>query len=328
MEWPRVANDRLVPVQNDVFYSDRTGESVARIREEIPPEVWGSLVAIIQRRLGDGFLARSFPIQDCIDGPFLITGTNGIAFEQTLIALVPQLAAQPTAQPDPWTSSARRPPVLDANRPPPTSIALDVVDFFLLHVEMPMSRTYHDWGHHEHLMFDGSGKGPGQRECRAEIELIFERNGIAFTIGPDMRVARLGPPEARPLLSDFVANSEDPELNSMLHEARARFLSRDPAQTIGALEKLWDAFERLKTLELGGDKSQSIGVLIDRAAPGSALRSHLEAECKELTKIGNSFHIRHFEHDKNALPSLAAVDYLFTRLAALIAFLLRQTGRM
>jgi hypothetical protein len=83
-------------------------------------------------------------------------------------------------------------------------------------------------------------------------------------------------------------------------------------------------------LELRGDKGPSIQQLIDRAVPDSPFGERLQAESKELTTIGNQFYIRHFEHDRAPLPAPTdtAVDYLFTRLAALIAYLLRQTGRM
>jgi hypothetical protein len=59
-------------------------------------------------------------------------------------------------------------------------------------------------------------------------------------------------------------------------------------------------------------------------------REHLLAESRELIKIGNEFHIRHFEHDQAELPALVenTVDYLFTKLLALVAYLLRQTGRL
>jgi len=120
----------------------------------------------------------------------------------------------------------------------------------------------------------------------------------------------------------------DTALDAKLRDAHTRFLSRTVRDREDALEKLWDAFERLKTLELGGQKKESIQQLIERATAGSSLRAYLEAECKALTDIGNSFQIRHFEHDKEALPAPAAVDCLFTRLLAVMAFLLRQTGRM
>lgn len=103
-----------------------------------------------------------------------------------------------------------------------------------------------------------------------------------------------------------------------------------PQDRLDALKDLWDAFERLKTLECCGEKKASLRQLMDRAAPASPFRERLEAESAELTKIGNAFHIRHFEHDTAPLPEPATttVDYLFTRMLALIAYLLRQTGRM
>jgi hypothetical protein len=210
---------------------------------------------------------------------------------------------------------------------PPTPTALDVVDFVGQRIAEPIrkSTSYHKFFDHYHLDFDVRA---GQRRFQADVDLIFARNGIAFTLGEHLQVQRLGPPEARPLLSDFAPDTGDARLDELLQTAMTRFLSRSAADRQDALEKLWDAFERLKTLELGGDKRASITALINRAAPDSGFREHLNAEADALTKIGNSFHIRHSEHDQEELPGPAAVDYLFIRLAALIAFLLRQTGRM
>jgi hypothetical protein len=104
----------------------------------------------------------------------------------------------------------------------------------------------------------------------------------------------------------------------------------DPQDQVDALEKLWDAFERLKSLENPADKKASIRQLLAKAAGGDAqFQARLDTECTELTKIGNDFHIRHFETDKRPLPTptKTSVDYLFTRLLSLIAYLLRRTGR-
>ncbi|MBB4930679.1 hypothetical protein F4561_001499 [Lipingzhangella halophila] len=135
-----------------------------------------------------------------------------------------------------------------------------------------------------------------------------------------MRVRRLGPPEARPLISEFRPSTGDCQLDDKLNDAMARFLSRAPTDRRDALEKLWDAFERLKTLELGGGgwrKSLSADRLITRAASGSESFSELlNVEFTALTKIGNTFLIRHHEHDRHELPTDAAVDYLFVRLAS------------
>ena len=108
----------------------------------------------------------------------------------------------------------------------------------------------------------------------------------------------------------------------------SRFQSRTPADRQDALEKLWDAFERLKTLESSGNKKDAAEKLIASAVPQVSFGKQVGSEFRILTDIGNNFTIRHHERDKDALPNDHARDYLFIRLAALIAFVLRRTGRM
>jgi len=303
------------------FYSDRVAGAAPRTREEVNASAWRGLVALIRQRVADGSLAREFPKQGCGDGPW-ITETDEGAFYDMLDALVPNLGQQ---QAEPWFDSVRM--SLSSDTTPPTPTTLDVVDFVGQRIAAPIRRPtgYHKFFDHYHLDFDVRA---GQRRFQADVDMIFARNGIAFTLGENLRVQRLGPPEARPLLSDLAPDTGDARLDGLLETAMTRFLSRHEDDRQDALEKLWDAFERLKTLELGGDKRASATTLLNRAAPDSRLREHLDAEASALTKIGNSFHIRHSEHDQEELPGPAAVDYLFIRLAALIAFLLRQTGRI
>jgi hypothetical protein len=302
------------------FYSDRATGPVPRTDEEVTPVVWVGVVNLITRRVQDGSLAREFPRHSCPDFPEAITGTDSEQFGIALATLVPLLK---------WDSTSSPGSFFNITSIPTTSVTMDVVEFVGRYVAEPSER--HSLRHlHEHLIFGQWSKHEGQSRFREDVELTFARNGLAFTVDDAMHVQRLGPPEARPLLSDFIPRTGDTDLDTKLRDAVIRFTSRNPQDRVDALEKLWDAFERLKTLELGGQKSQSIRQLIDRAAPGSPFRDRLEAESSELTTIGNEFHIRHFEHNRSSLPTPTAtgVDYLFTRMLALIAYLLRQTGRM
>jgi hypothetical protein len=61
-----------------------------------------------------------------------------------------------------------------------------------------------------------------------------------------MRIRRLGPAEARPLISSLKPNAGDAALDHKIDDAVARFLSRHHTDHQDALEKLRDAFERLK----------------------------------------------------------------------------------
>jgi hypothetical protein len=227
--------------------------------------------------------------------------------------------------------------VLDADVPVSTDAALDIVDFVALHVDQPIRRSSHEYFGHEHLSFRAHRADPfddelppGQAKFRDEVDLLFARNDIAFTLGDDMRVRRLGPTEARSLISDFKPNSGDRQLDSKLNDAMTRFLSRAPRDRRDALEKLWDAFEQVKYIESGGQTRNvrhSVTRLLDRAVPGP-LRTEIEDEFTALNQIGNSFSIRHHGGVQQTLPSDAAIDYLFIRLANVIAFVLRQTGRL
>ena len=94
-----------------------------------------------------------------------------------------------------------------------------------------------------------------------------------------------------------------------------------------SLEKLWDAWERLKTIEPGRDKKEGIAALLDDAAAEPEFRSRLEREARELTDIGNTFMIRHSETDRVQIAEAEQVDYLFRKLFAMIRMLLTSSGR-
>jgi hypothetical protein len=308
-------------MSGSTLYSDRVGRARPRINEEVPANAWPGLVALIQARIRDGSLACAFPRHDCPDVRDAITGTDEDMFLDSLLAHIPELEGR----------------ILRADVPVSTDAALDIIDFVALHIDQPARRDPHNYFGHEHLSFRAyqadpfhDELSPGQARYRDDIDLLFGRNGIAFTLGDDMCVRRLGPPEARSLISEFTPNSGDRQLDAKLNDAMTRFLSRAPGDRRDALEKLWDAFEMVKHIESGGqtqNTKQSVTRLLDRAAPGP-LRAELEAEFTALNTIGNNFSIRHHGGQQQTLPTDAAVDYVFVRLASVIAFVLRQTGRL
>jgi hypothetical protein len=128
-------------------------------------------------------------------------------------------------------------------------------------------------------------------------------------------------------LSGCTFKTEDAILNELLESARVKFLSDDQHLRNEALEKLWDAWERLKTLEPGKDKKDSIRILLDKSAPDLSFRKILEDEAMQLTAIGNSYMIRHTEIGKIPVTSPEQRNYLFYRMFSLIRFLLRSTAR-
>lgn len=129
-----------------------------------------------------------------------------------------------------------------------------------------------------------------------------------------------------PLVGRF-PESGDPTLDKLLAEAVARFQDRDPQNQATGIERLWDAFERMKTLNDGVDKKASAEALLQSSVQSGEVRDAIRTEMLALTKIGNEFGIRHFERGTYRLQNGAERDYLFYRLFALMSLLLRPSRK-
>ena len=95
------------------------------------------------------------------------------------------------------------------------------------------------------------------------------------------------------------------------------------------LDKLWDAYERIKTLE-DSDKAVGTQKILDKASDPAAspkLRAALEEDAKALTKLGNELLIRHHETTREPICAPEQLDYLFGRLFSLIRLMLKLSGR-
>lgn len=85
-----------------------------------------------------------------------------------------------------------------------------------------------------------------------------------------------------------------------------------------AVEKLWDAYERLKTL-IDSNKQKSAESLISKISNGVTEYQNLfKAEFKALNEIGNNFRIRHHEINKTDIDKNYYYEYFFHRCLALI----------
>lgn len=214
---------------------------------------------------------------------------------------------------------------LSPTEAPKTPVILDLLEFCARAVGEPVHGAYHSFFRHHHLSWD---REAGLQRFVADVNMLFRRNALAFELTPAGEARRLLPAPLADVIGWALFQTGDGETDRLLEAARRRILSPKPEDRQDALEKLWDAFERLKTLEPGSNKREQADALLDRvAAPGSAFRQALASEAMELTGIGNSFRIRHSEVTQEALTSLDQVDYLFTRMFAFVRMVLRGTGR-
>lgn len=109
---------------------------------------------------------------------------------------------------------------------------------------------------------------------------------------------------------------DDHEFNKLVEQA---FQYYREARIDTATEKIWDAFERIKTFYKQYDKKGSITKLIDIVSKNNAeYREMVEEEFTSLTKLGNDFRIRHHETNKKDICCKEHYDYLFHRCIAVL----------
>lgn len=109
---------------------------------------------------------------------------------------------------------------------------------------------------------------------------------------------------------------DDNEFNNLVEQA---FQYYKEARIDTATEKIWDAFERIKTFYKQYDKKGSITKLIDIVSKNNAeYREMVEEEFTSLTKLGNDFRIRHHETNKKDICCKEHYDYLFHRCIAVL----------
>ena len=294
------------------YFSERETGEVMRTATEIPNTAWRGIVALIQGRVADGSFGATFP-ENCSDPDGVRPiGTDESRFWDAMRGDIPGL-------PESYEILAAREslPILDV---------MDMIEFCWRAVGKPIPRGYHAYFQHHHLDFD---KESGRSDFREAVNQIFRRSGLAYELTEAGRVERLAPPGLRETLVQTTFSTGDSDLDMMLETARRKFLDPDESVRREALEKLWDAWERVKTVEPGHDKRAQATALLNRAAAsdGSKFREMLETEASKLTNIGNSFQIRHSETTQEPLISADHVDYLFHRLFSLIRLVLRTTGR-
>ena len=289
----------------DRYYSERLAGEAERESQDIAEAFWGGFVSFVQSRSRDGWFSERYPLH-CFEAPLPVE-TDEEALGRAFSAHNPNV---------PWP--------LESQNVPTTLDALDAVEFFGRVVSMPTQRAYHDYGRHNHITsFD---RAHGFEEYRTEINTMLRRCGHPYEMDASGRIQRLGPPVLREGLESAVFSSGDAELDRLLETARRKFQDPDPQVRAEALEKLWDAWERLKTI-LPGDKKIGVKALLDAAVAEPTLRERVEREARELTDIGNSFMIRHSETDKVPISESEHVDYLFHRMFALILMILRARRR-
>jgi hypothetical protein len=297
------------------YFSDRENGPRPRIGQAIDPAAWAGLAALVDVRVKRGAFGHRFPLI-CPDGNE-VYGTDEQQFAAALRAEVPGLEWPPV------TSRRDESDFMSQMKPyaPPTLQVLDFLQFCWYHVSRPYESARHEYFKHTHLRFDEQA---GRDDFRIDVNRILARNGLAYEMQQDGSFIRLAPPVLDSAIRAGFLRSGDHVLDVMLEECRLKFLSPDPLVRREGLERLFDSFERLKSIPNPTDKAASTRMLLARVSPEPAFRAALEAEALALRNIGNGQLFRHHETMQNVLVDVDQIDHVFHRLWALVALLVKK----
>lgn len=298
------------------YFSDRELGPRARTEQTMTPVAWAGIAVLVEALASSGAFGASFP-RECPDGHAICGNDTDMlksAIEAEIEGLSWPLQRDKVDEDDfmrtrkPWA--------------PPTLVALDFIEFVWRSVARPIPGRVHDYYRHHHLSFDSA---EGRSAFVTDVNRILARNGLAYEITESGDVRRILPAIIGDLLARTYFRTGDQLLDVMLEEARRKFSDPDPLIRREALERLFDSWERIKTLA-DANKARSAKLVLDRASPEPAFRQLLEKEALELREIGNSYLLRHHERSQTPVIDTDHVDYLFHRLFSLVDLVIRKNA--
>ena len=223
------------------LFTERHGSIAPRVKEELDDVTRNGLVALVRARIDEEWFGDSFP-EMCPDG----RGNAGCNRANLETMMKAYHVIWPPDQRDYWRRG-------EDEEVPSDGQVFDLIEFSYEHVSEPTAHDHHSYFGHSHYSYD---QKTGRQKFESEVNRLFERNGMAFHLERG-EVSRLAPAVLHDALAQSTFNTGDKILDELLETARHKFLNRSLDVRRESLEKLWDAWERLKTMEPGRDKKAS-----------------------------------------------------------------------
>lgn len=292
--------------------------------ETISIDVWNGIVAQYDELVSNNLLAKHFP-DNCYDGQGIV-GVNKRSLEDAIKSEIPTLSI-PIARSNPiasshWDDSVEKNEVSLYN-------TLDFIEFLFRHLCNPKpAGKLHEYFNHYHLTFD-EDVSQQQENFRSKINTIFHRNKLPCLLQEDGIIARINDETMGTLVARDQFYTNDKDLNRLLNISYSKFKSPKIEVRKEALEKLWQAYERMKTVyaieDPSVDKKSSLKKLLEGISDDvEAISICLDKDMQDLTDAGNGMQIRHYEVGKIPITNDRHVDYLFFRMSNIIQLCLKS----
>ena len=196
---------------------------------------------------------------------------------------------------------------------------LDYIEFFAQNCRDVVVGSYHSYFGHYHLTCKNSSIV--SKQFQNEINDIFRKTGLLYKLSDDKTIERIiEDTPLTPKVEQEISQVKESGTRELLTEAIALFRQPYPQSARDAVEKIWDALERLKTYYTNMDKKASVTKIVSDMASGNTnFIDVFTTEFEALTKIGNNYRIRHHETNKIDITDPRHYDDFFNRCLSLIA---------
>ncbi|HEL0009395.1 TPA: hypothetical protein TUL06_000769 [Streptococcus equi subsp. zooepidemicus] len=155
-------------------------------------------------------------------------------------------------------------------------------------------------------------------QFRNEINAIFKLNNINVEI----RNGEVHSTSNKAIGLDDSTNINEAGLEELIRTAEDSY---NKGEYSYAVEKIWDAFERIKTYYPTLDKKKSAEKIINDISYGNEhIKKMFDNEFKVLTDTGNSYRIRHHEINKIDISKELHYKYFYKRCLALISVIVEN----
>lgn len=307
-----------------LYYSERL-YGVKQRDQETMVNMWVIIRSLYENFRDRGYFAGNYPELGSIqtaNGTYCKTiGTNKDALFSAIVRHVPSLDKHDFwFVHDGWAEQSDMPEV---------EIILDFIEFCYQEISAPpvtkKIETFNNYEGCDELIevYDGEFSSlEGKEKFKEELETTFRRHGLMYRITDEGCIEKSLNGDLVNLMGACDTIEIEPETDRYLSTARDKIKSHKIADKQNALEAIWDAFERMKTLLNPGNKSKSITMLIEQAAlEVRGMDEMLNKESTALTQVGNSYQIRHTEQNQIKLEEEIHIEYLYHRLSALVYLL-------
>ncbi len=198
----------------------------------------------------------------------------------------------------------------------------DYIEYIGQNCKDIVSREFHSYFGHDDLYFDEKSTDRAYKSFQNEINHIFEKTGLLYKFTDEKIIERIVELDALNDEVETITRSvSENGTRDLLKEAIYLYRQPNPVNRNLAVEKMWDALERLKTYYSPTlDKRASATKIVNAMGNNQPDFVNLfNAEFTELTAIGNNFRIRHHETTKIDITDIKHYDYFFNRCLSLIA---------